>query len=106
MQKSLKKEYFLWQLWNIEKDTEKANEEVDTVKGNREELVQELSDYEREARLKKKEQTKYLKEIEQCEKKIAEKNNRVDKNVSSISPWMLFLSFLTCISFFFSFLRL
>ncbi|XP_052171727.1 structural maintenance of chromosomes protein 1 isoform X2 [Diospyros lotus] len=78
--KALKKEHFLWQLWNIEKDTEKANEDVDTDKRSREELVQEVTDYEREASIKKKEQAKYLKEIALCEKKIAEKNSRLDKN--------------------------
>ncbi|KAL6994798.1 Structural maintenance of chromosomes protein 1 [Sarracenia purpurea var. burkii] len=78
--KTLKKEHFLWQLWNIEKDIEKANEEVEAEKKSREELVQELTDYEREASIKKKVQAKYLKEIAQCEKKIAEKNSRLDKN--------------------------
>ncbi|XAR61094.1 hypothetical protein NMG60_11034705 [Bertholletia excelsa] len=78
--KSLKKEHFLWQLWNIENDIEKANEDVEAEKKSREELVQEVTDYEREASIKKKEQAKYLKEIAQCEKKIVEKNSRLDRN--------------------------
>lgn len=78
--KALKKEHFLWQLWNIENDIEKANEDIETEKKSREELVQEVTDYEHEASIKKKEQAKYSKEIAQCEKKVAEKISRLDKN--------------------------
>lgn len=78
--KSLKKEHFLWQLWNFEKEIEKANEDLEDDKKSREALVQESSGYEHEVAIKKKEQAKYLKEIAQCEKRISDKNNRVDKN--------------------------
>ncbi|XP_058197124.1 structural maintenance of chromosomes protein 1 isoform X2 [Rhododendron vialii] len=78
--KTLKKDHFLWQLWNIANDIEKAEEDADAEKRSQQELVQELSDYEHECSIKKKEQAKYLKEIVQCEKKIAEKNSRLDKN--------------------------
>ncbi|XP_047336819.1 structural maintenance of chromosomes protein 1 [Impatiens glandulifera] len=78
--KSVKKEHFLWQLWNFEKDIEKANEDLEDDKKSREELVQESSGYEHEVAIKKKEQAKYLKEIALCEKRISDKNNRVDRN--------------------------
>ncbi|KAG5514580.1 hypothetical protein RHGRI_035851 [Rhododendron griersonianum] len=78
--KTLKKDHFLWQLWNIANDIEKADEDADAERRSQQELVQELSDYEHECSIKKKEQAKYLKEIVQCEKKIAEKNSRLDKN--------------------------
>lgn len=84
LQKSLKKEHFLWQLLNLETDIEKANEDIDAEEKSREEIVQELENYESEASKKKKEQAKYLKEIAHCEKKIAERKNKLDKNVSII----------------------
>ncbi|XP_057483786.1 structural maintenance of chromosomes protein 1-like [Actinidia eriantha] len=78
--KTVKKEHCLWQLWTIGDDIEKANDEIESDKRNRDEFLQEVTDYEHEASIKKKEQAKYLKEIAQCEKKIAEKNSRLDKN--------------------------
>lgn len=84
LQKALKKEHFLWQLSNLEMDFEKANNDIDAEEKSREEIVQELETYESESSRKKKEQAKYLKEIAQCEKKIAERKNRLDKNVSAI----------------------
>uniref|UniRef100_A0A5B7C5C0 Structural maintenance of chromosomes protein n=1 Tax=Davidia involucrata TaxID=16924 RepID=A0A5B7C5C0_DAVIN len=78
--KSLKKEHFLWQLLNIEKDIEKTSEELETEKSSREEVMQEIDSYEGEASKKKKEQAKYLKEIAHCEKKITERSNRLDRN--------------------------
>lgn len=78
--KSLKKEYFLWQLYNIEKDINKTTEELDTEKESRQELVQEQNGYEHEKREKEKELAKYQKEINKLERKIMEKNNAVDKN--------------------------
>ena len=78
----MKKEHCLWQLWTIGDDIEKVNDEIESDKRSRDELLQEVTDYEREASINKKEQAKYLKEIAQCEKKTAEKNSRLDKNVS------------------------
>ncbi|KAK3026158.1 hypothetical protein RJ639_040545 [Escallonia herrerae] len=77
--KSLKKEHFLWQLLNIERDIEKANEDIDAEEKHREGIVHDLENYESEASKKKKEQARYLKEIAQCEKKIAERKNKFDK---------------------------
>lgn len=82
MQKSLKKEHYLWQLYNIEKDIDKITDELDSEKKNREDVMHELEHFEAEAAKKKKEQAKYLKEIAQCEKRISERRIRVDKSVS------------------------
>lgn len=78
--KSLKKEHFLWQLYNIENDIEKASEDIEAEKRSCEEIVRELENYESEASKKKKEQAKYQKEIAQREKKIADKRNKIDKS--------------------------
>lgn len=82
LQKSLKGEYFLWQLFNIDKDITKTSEDLDGEKRSREEVMKEIDSFEGEASKKKKEQAKYLKEIAQCEKKVAERNNKLDKHVS------------------------
>ncbi|GMI69292.1 TITAN8, STRUCTURAL MAINTENANCE OF CHROMOSOMES 1 [Hibiscus trionum] len=78
--KSLKKEHYLWQLHNIEKDIDKISDDLDSEKKNREDMLHELEHYEAEALKKKKEQAKYLKEIAQCEKKISERSIRLDKS--------------------------
>ena len=89
LQKSLKKEHFLWKLLNIEKDIAKINEDLEAENKSREDVIQEQESCEREASKAKKEQAKYLKEITQFEKKISDKNNKLDKNVSSF--WLLFI---------------
>lgn len=78
--KSLKKEYFLWQLYNIEKDTNRTAEELEAEKESRQELVQEQNGYEHAKREKDKELAKYQKDINKLERRIKEKNNKVDKN--------------------------
>ncbi|KAI3782969.1 hypothetical protein L2E82_13030 [Cichorium intybus] len=78
--KSLKKEHFLWQLFNIENDVEKANQEIEDEQSSLQEIISELDGYENESRKKEKEQAKYKKEIEKREKKLAEKKNKIDKN--------------------------
>ncbi|TYH64313.1 hypothetical protein ES332_D07G258300v1 [Gossypium tomentosum] len=78
--KSLKKEHYLWQLHNIEKDIDKITDELDSEKKNREDVMHELEHFEAEAAKKKKEQAKYLKEIAQCEKRISERSIKVDKS--------------------------
>ncbi|MCH97562.1 structural maintenance of chromosomes protein 1-like, partial [Trifolium medium] len=80
--KSMKKEHFLWQLYNIENDIVKTTEELETDKRSREGVIEELENYEHEASKKKKEQAKYLKEVMLREKKITEKSNKLDKTVS------------------------
>ncbi|MBA0640765.1 hypothetical protein Goklo_023672 [Gossypium klotzschianum] len=81
--KSLKKEHYLWQLHNIEKDIDKITDELDSEKKNREDVMHELEHFEAEAAKKKKEQAKYLKEIAQCEKRISERSIRVDKSATA-----------------------
>ncbi|XVE72930.1 hypothetical protein DITRI_Ditri11bG0077200 [Diplodiscus trichospermus] len=78
--KSLKKEHYLWQLLNIEKDIDKITEDLDSEKRNREDVMHELDHFETEAAKKKKEQAKYLKEIAHCEKRISERSIRLDKS--------------------------
>lgn len=73
----------MWQLFNIENDVEKANEEIEAEQRSLQEIITELEGYENESRKKEKEQAKYKKEIDTREKKIAEKKNRIDRNVSS-----------------------
>ncbi|XP_048424196.1 structural maintenance of chromosomes protein 1-like [Pyrus x bretschneideri] len=77
--KSLKKEHSLWQLFNIEKDIAKMTEELEAEKKSREQVMQEIDEFQLEANNKKKEQAKYLKEIAQCEKKISDRNSKLDK---------------------------
>ncbi|XP_061375307.1 structural maintenance of chromosomes protein 1 [Gastrolobium bilobum] len=78
--KSLKKEHFLWQLFNIENDFVKTTEDLEDEKKSREGVIEELENFEHEASKKKKEQARYLKEITQREKRIAEKSNKLDKS--------------------------
>ncbi|KAI7730151.1 hypothetical protein M8C21_001439 [Ambrosia artemisiifolia] len=78
--KAKKKEHFLWQLFNIEKDSEKANEEIEAEQKSLQEIISELDGYEDESRKKEKELAKYRKEIDKREKKIAEKKSKIDKN--------------------------
>eukprot|EP00257_Ricinus_communis_P022785 XP_015582611.1 structural maintenance of chromosomes protein 1 [Ricinus communis] len=78
--KALKKEHFLWQLFIIDKDINKINDDLETEKRNREGVMQELEKFNIEENKKKKELAKYLKEIAQCERKIAERSSKLDKN--------------------------
>ncbi|KAK4408147.1 Structural maintenance of chromosomes protein 1 [Sesamum angolense] len=88
--KSLKQEHYLWQLLNIERDIEKADEDLEVEKSSLREILHELDNYEAEARKKNKEQAGYLKEIQQCERRIAEKQNRLD-NIESLKATKLVL---------------
>lgn len=82
LQRSLKKDHFLWQLFVIEKDIVKLNEELEAERRNRDDVMQQIDGFEHEALKKRKEQAKFLKEIGNCEKRIAERSNKLDKNVS------------------------
>ncbi|KAF9607877.1 hypothetical protein IFM89_003581 [Coptis chinensis] len=77
--KSLKKEHFLWQLLNIEKDMEKVNEDLEAETRSREDVLKEQKDYELEESSKRREQAGYLKEITLREKRIADKKSIIDK---------------------------
>ncbi|KAI4301093.1 hypothetical protein L6164_034409 [Bauhinia variegata] len=85
--KSLKKEHFLWQLFNIKKDTAKMKDDFADEKRNREVVMEELENFEAEAGKKRKEQAKYLKEIGILEKRIAELSNKLDKNQPELLKW-------------------
>ncbi|KAJ4726889.1 Structural maintenance of chromosomes protein [Melia azedarach] len=78
--KSLKKEHFLWQLYNIEKDITKIRKDLEAEKKSREDVMKQLECFEDEKRAKRKELAKYLKEIAHCEKKIAERSVKLDKS--------------------------
>ncbi|CAH8381616.1 unnamed protein product [Eruca vesicaria subsp. sativa] len=77
--KALKREHFLWKLYNIENDIEKANEDFDAEKSSLKDVVAKLEKFEHEISKRKKEQAKYLKEIAQREKKIAERSSKLGK---------------------------
>ncbi|CAL9753590.1 unnamed protein product [Musa acuminata subsp. burmannicoides] len=77
--KSLKKEHFLWQLFNIENDIEKLNGELDSENRKLEEVLSLQKEFDSEAEMKKKEQAGYLKELTIREKKIAKIKLELDK---------------------------
>ncbi|XP_043715175.1 structural maintenance of chromosomes protein 1 isoform X2 [Telopea speciosissima] len=85
--KSLKKEHFLWQLSNIDKDSKKIHDEVEAEKGNLEDLKKEQDICELEVSDKKKENAGYLKEIALCEKKVADKKSKLDKKQPELLKW-------------------
>lgn len=84
LQKSLKTQYCLWQLLNIEKDISKINEEIEAEKIVIDDIKEQKKSYENESNKKIKEQQGYLKEITKLERQIADRSNKLDKNVSSI----------------------
>ncbi|KAL7087968.1 hypothetical protein ACP275_13G100900 [Erythranthe tilingii] len=75
--KLLTQEHFLWQLSNIRKDIEKANEETDAEGNILKGVLDELDNYKAEAREKNREQAGYMKEIEKCRGRITEKQTRL-----------------------------
>lgn len=77
--KSLKTEYFLWQMYNIEKDIEKTREELEIDKAHLQEANKAQEHLELEIREKKKEQAVFTKDVMLCEKKIARKKVELDK---------------------------
>ncbi|GLJ44239.1 hypothetical protein SUGI_0924170 [Cryptomeria japonica] len=77
--KSLKQEHFLWQIFNIEKDTERNGKELEVEKENLEDVSKSQEKFESEIKEKKKEQAAYLKEALLCEKKIAKRKVELDK---------------------------
>ncbi|XP_051142865.1 structural maintenance of chromosomes protein 1 [Andrographis paniculata] len=82
--KSLKLEHYLWQLLNIKRDIEKANEDMDEEQNSLNNIMVELDTYEAERGKKNKEQAGYLKEIEYCRRRIAEKHNRLDNQTDLV----------------------
>ncbi|XP_073012477.1 structural maintenance of chromosomes protein 1 [Typha latifolia] len=77
--KSLKQEHFLWQLYNIEKDMEKIDAELEGDRKNLEEVREANKESDLEVTTKTKEQSGYLKKMTLCEKSIAKKKLELDK---------------------------
>ncbi|KAF6150932.1 hypothetical protein GIB67_026853 [Kingdonia uniflora] len=77
--KSLKKEHFLWQLSNVEKDIDKTKMDLEDEVKSRSEGLKEQEKYAHEESVRKKEHAGYLKEIALCERKIADKKSKLDK---------------------------
>lgn len=76
----------MWQLLNIEKDISKINEEIEAEKIVIDDIKEQKKSYENESNKKIKEQQGYLKEITRLERQIADRSNKLDKNVSSVCP--------------------
>lgn len=90
LQKSLKKEHFLWQLFHIEKDTEKLVGELEDEKRKLDGVVKEYEKCDSEETAKKKEQAGYLKQMSRSEGNIARKKIEFDKKVFSFCLHHLF----------------
>lgn len=85
MQKELKTEYYLWQLFHIEKDVERTLGELQVDRATLEELNSEQEQLETEIKTKKKEQAVFTKEALLLDKKIGKKKAELDKKVVLIS---------------------
>lgn len=83
LQKLLKKEHFLLQLFHIENDISKLENEVEAEKKSLMDVEDEQKNFNNDINMKKKEQAGYLKEMTSCEKRIAKKKIELDKKVCS-----------------------
>lgn len=81
MQRTLKTEYFLWQLFNIEKNIERTKAELKVDDESLQELARAQDKLDAEIRERKKEQAVYSKDALMCEKKMAKKKGELDKKV-------------------------
>ena len=61
----------------------KLNDDLEAERRSRDDVMEQIDGFEHEALKKRKEQAKYFKEIGNCEKRIAERSNKLDKNVSA-----------------------
>ncbi|KAL2653551.1 hypothetical protein R1flu_021679 [Riccia fluitans] len=77
--RTLKTEYFLWQLYTTEKSIETVKAELEVDNQNLAELTSAQEQLEGEIREKKKEQAVFTKEFLLCEKKMAKKKLELDK---------------------------
>ncbi|MED6147274.1 hypothetical protein PIB30_042586 [Stylosanthes scabra] len=78
--KSIQKEHFCWQLFNIERDIVTTTEELEDKSKSHEGANRELKTFEHKAGTKKKEQARYLKEAALCENKISGKSKELHKS--------------------------
>jgi len=76
--KSMKREHFLWKLFNIENDFAKTTEELEVDKTSCEGVGKEVEKFEHEANEEEKELTRCVEKIKLLEKKITEKSNKLD----------------------------
>jgi structural maintenance of chromosome 1 len=86
-QKELKMEYYLWQLFNIEKDVTSTLAELEVDRATLQELNHEQEQLEAEIKALKKNQAVFTKEALLLDKKIAKKRGDLDKKVSYL--WCL-----------------
>nr|CAB3481779.1 unnamed protein product [Digitaria exilis] len=77
--KLLKTEHSLWQLYTIEKDTEKMEAELAEDRESLQQVQEENQSADSELTAKKKEQSAFLKKMTLCEKSIAKKRLELDK---------------------------
>lgn len=82
-QKLLKTEHSLWQLYTIEKDTEKMEAELAEDRESLQQVQEENQSADSELTAKKKEQSAFLKKMTLCEKSIAKKRLELDKKVNA-----------------------
>lgn len=85
MQRALKTEYFLWQLFNIENSIERTKAELKVDDENLQELAREQDKLDAEIRGRKKEQAVHTKDSLLSEKKMAKKKVELDKKVQNTS---------------------
>jgi len=76
--KSMKREHFLWKLFNIENDFAKTIEELEVDKTSCEGVGKEVEKFEHEANEKEKELANCVEEIKLLEEKITEISNKLD----------------------------
>lgn len=81
LQKELKMEYSLWQLFNIERDVASTLAQLEVDRATLQELNREQEQLEAEIKAKKKNQAVFLKEALLLDKKIAKKKGELDKKV-------------------------
>ncbi|KAI5069842.1 hypothetical protein GOP47_0016143 [Adiantum capillus-veneris] len=77
--KALKTEYFLWQMYNTERDIERIQAELETEKASLADANLAQEQLENEVKEKKKEQSVFTKEALLCDKRIAKKKSELDK---------------------------
>lgn len=75
-------EYYLWQLFNIEKDVASTLAELEVDRATLQELNREQEQLESEIKALKKNQAVFTKEALLLEKKIAKKKLELDKKVN------------------------
>lgn len=97
----MKREHFLWQLFNIEKDMETIDAELEDDRKGLEEVSKTNEECDLEVTTKTKEHSGYLKKMTLCEKSIAKKKLELDKKVNHLSVLQILVR-LCCSKYFYS----